>query len=106
MSVTVSSSIRGSERAEPEHVGDQRSDEPALLDEIQLYLALGEQIPDPAAELRLEHRARHIGRRRDVHVFEHERLNVGLAASIAARLERREPEPSESESRLRLSRPR
>ena len=29
------------ERAEPEHVGDQRFDELALLDEIQLDFALG-----------------------------------------------------------------
>jgi hypothetical protein len=66
------------ERAEPEHVGDQRVDEFALLDEIELQLALGKQVLDPAAKLCLEHRARHIGCGGDVHVFEHEWLNVGL----------------------------
>ena len=56
MSVTVSSSISGSSGPEPEHVGDQRLDEFALLGEIELDLGLGQQLLDPAGQLRLEGR--------------------------------------------------
>src|SRR6516164_3589132 len=66
------------ERPEPEHVGDQYFDELALLDEIQLDLALGQQILDPAAKLRFEHRARHLRGRGYIHVFEDEGLNLRL----------------------------
>ena len=66
------------ERAEPEHVGDQGLDEFALLDEIQLDLGFAEQFLDPAVELRLEGGARHRGSGGDVHVFEHQRLDLRL----------------------------
>ena len=72
------------ERPEPEHVGDQRFDELALLDEVQLYLGLGEQLLDPAGQLRLEGGPRHLGRRGNVHVFEDQRLDLRLG-----RLDRR-----------------
>ena len=43
-------------RPEPQHVGDQRLDQLALLGEIQLDLGLGQQFLDPAGQLRLEGR--------------------------------------------------
>ena len=82
------------ERPEPEHVGDQQFDELALLGEIQLDLGLGEQILDPAAELRLEDGARHLGGGGDVHVFEDERLDLRLRRLDRGRLERRDAAPS------------
>ena len=72
------------ERAEPEHVGDQRLDQLALLGEIELDLGFGQQVLDPAAELRLEDGARHLGGGGDVHVLEDERLDLRLC-----RLDRR-----------------
>ena len=72
------------ERAEPQHVGEQRLDEFALLGEVELDFGLGQQLLDPAGQLRLERRARHLGRRGDVHVFEDERLDLRLG-----RLDRR-----------------
>src|ERR1700756_3132033 len=67
------------EGAEPEHIGDQRLDELALLDKVQLDLGLGQQVLDPAAELRLEHCPGHLGSRSHVHVFEDERLDLSLS---------------------------
>ncbi len=66
------------DRAEPEHVRDQGLDEVALLGKVQLDLGLGEQLLDPAGELRLEGGARHLGRRGDVHMLEDERLDLRL----------------------------
>ena len=66
------------ERPEPEHVGNQRFDELALLGEVELDLGLGEQLLDPAGQLRLEGGARHFGRGGNVHVFEDQRLDLRL----------------------------
>src|SRR5882762_1705727 len=60
------------EGSEPQHVRDQRLDEFALFDEVELDLGLGQQLLDPAGKLRLEGGARHFGGGRDVHVFEDE----------------------------------
>ncbi len=38
----------------------------------------GEELLDPPGKLRLEGRARHVGRRADIHVFEDERLDLRL----------------------------
>ena len=84
------------ERAEPEHVGDQRFDELALLGEVQLDLGLGEQFLDPAGQLRLEGGARHLGRGGNVHVFEDQRLDLRLG-----RLDRRPVRGSSRFSRRR-----
>ncbi len=66
------------ERPEPEHVRDQRFDEFALLEVVQLYSALGQQFLDPAGKLRFEGGPRHFGRHRDVHVFKDQRLDLQL----------------------------
>ncbi len=66
------------ERAEAQHVGDQRFDQLALFDEIELDLGFGQQLLDPAGQLRLESRARHFRRGGDVHVLEDERLDLRL----------------------------
>ena len=68
------------QRPEAQHVRDQRVDELALLDKVQLDLGLGEQFLDPAGELRFERGARHFRRRGDVHVFEHKRLDLRLGS--------------------------
>jgi hypothetical protein len=64
------------QRSQPEHVGDQRFDELALFGEVQLDFGLGEQLLDPAGQLRLKGGAGHFRRRRDIHVFEHQRLDL------------------------------
>src|SRR5438105_15851732 len=84
MSVTVSSSISGFEWAEPEHIGDQRLDEFALLEKVQLDFGFGQQVLDPPGELGLEDSARHLRGGGNVHMFEDERLDWGLC-----RLDRR-----------------
>jgi len=78
MSFTVSSSINGSSGPSPSHVGNKRLDEFALLDKIELDFGFGQQVLDPATELCLEDRARHIGSGGHVHVFEDERLDLRL----------------------------
>src|SRR6266849_3485011 len=75
---SVSSSQQRLQGAEPEHIGDERFDECALLREIQLDLVAGEEFPDPTGEARLEGCARHINRRGDIHAFEDEWLDGGL----------------------------
>ena len=47
-------------------------------DKIELDLGFGQQLLDPAGELRLEGGARHLGGRGDIHVLEHERLDLRL----------------------------
>ena len=72
--------------AEAEHVGDQGFDKFALLDKIQLNLGFDQQVLDPAGQLRLEGRARHLGGGSNVHVLDDERLDLRFR-----RLDRRPP---------------
>ena len=69
---------------EAQHVRNEGVDELALLDKVQLNLRLGEKFLDPTGKLRLESRPWHLCRGRHVHVLEHKRLNLRLAASTAA----------------------
>ena len=66
------------ERPEAEHVGDQRLDQLALLDKVQLDLGFGQQLLDPAAELGLKGGARHFRRGGHVHMLQNERLDLRL----------------------------
>ena len=59
-----------------QHVRDQRVDELALFDEIQLDLGFDKQLLDPAGELRFEGGARHFRGRRNVHMFQDEGLDL------------------------------
>ena len=72
------------EGPKPKHIGDQRLDELALLEKVQLDLRFGQQVLDPPGELGFEHGARHFRGGGDVHMFEDERLDLGLC-----RLDRR-----------------
>jgi hypothetical protein len=79
----------------------RRLDQLTLLGEVQLDLRLGQQLLDPAGELSFERRARHLCRRRDIHMLQHHRLDLRFR-----RLDQRPVGHAAMAERLRVGRAR